>query len=257
MPNRSFRLAPGFFLAMLMIAAPAFAEAVAPDDLESQAMKELALAPGDLTTGVLPTPATVRLRVEQVKNPIRPLAYRLGVSVQPYTPSGSLRVSDLAPYDLKSAGTTAMVALEAQWLPFLFSNTPGLMAGGFASVGYAQSSLDLRSPTGATIENTRLNSIKTQLGASASYQLPRSPLWSVHANLGVGRLTVIQSSASSFADVSTSLWFGSLGASLERSIVPNFSVYLASDFRAPVSGSAEGADVPRHNVLLGFLGNFD
>ena len=229
----------------------------ARDNLEAQATHELMLGPGDLTTGVLPTPATVRSRIEDVKNPVHPIVYRLGVSVQPYTPAGTVQVSDLAPYDLKSAGTTAMVALEGQWLPFKFVNMSGLMAGVFASVGFAQSTLDLRSPTGAAIDNTKLNAIKAQLGATAAYQIPESPLWSVHGNLGLGRLTVIQSSTSSFANMSTSLWFASLGASVERALMPNVSVYVAYDFRAAVSGSSDGADVSRHNVLLGLLGNFE
>lgn len=238
-------------------ATAAVPEAAPSENLESQAVKELMLPPEDLTTGVLPTPATVRSRIEEVKNPIRPLAYRFGVSLQPYEPAGSFQIASLAPYNLSAAGTQPMVAIEGQWLPVSFKNIDGFLAGGFASLGYAQNKLDLRSPTGAALDNTKLQTIKAQAGLTASYQLPSSPLWSFHGNLGAGRLTVIQSSSEAFANLSSSLWFASLGVSVERSLLPNLSVFVGYDYRTPISRSPEGLDVPRHNVLLGFLGNFE
>jgi hypothetical protein len=173
-----------------------------------------------------------------------------------------MNVGNLAPYDLSQAGTNAMVGLEGQWLPFHdVSNVAGLDLGAFASVGYAQFDLALRSPAGLSLDETKLHVIKAQVGATASYQLPKSPLWSVHGNAGIGRLMAIQSSEAAYANASWSVNFASLGLTAERSLAeilsPNFSVYAGYDFRLAVSRSTEGADVPRHNVLLGFLGNFE
>lgn len=232
-------------------------QVVAPEVLETQADQELVLKKGELSTGVLPTPATVRSRVEEVKNPVKPLLYRLGVSVQPFQPKGSLQVGDLVPYDTSALGTNAMFALEGQWLPLKFVNTPGLDAGGFISVGYAQFNVALRSPAGISLENTRLNVIKIQGGATVSYQLPKSPLWSVHGNVGLGRLLEIQSSGAQYANTSTAVNFVSLGGAGERSLLPNLSAYAAYDFRLALDRSTSGADVPMHNVLVGFLGNFE
>lgn len=230
---------------------------VAPEVLENQATKELMLPKEDLSQGVLPTPATVRSRVEDVKNPIRPLEYRLGVSLQPFTPKGTMPVGDLIPYDLSDAGTNAMVAIDGQWLPIGFADVPGLEAGAFASVGYAQFDLALRAPTGLRLADTKLHAIKAQIGATASYQLPKSPLWSLHGNLGVGRMQLIQASPVSYANASSAVNFASLGVAAERSLLPKLSVYAGYDFRLALNRSSEGADVSNHNVLLGFLGNFE
>jgi hypothetical protein len=230
---------------------------IAPEVLENQATKELMLPKEDLSQGVLPTPATVRSRVEDVKNPIRPLEYRLGVSLQPFTPKGTMAVGDLIPYDLSDAGTNAMAAIDAQWLPLSFENVAGLEAGAFASVGYAQFDLALRAPTGLRLEDTKLHAIKAQIGATASYQLPKSPLWSLHGNLGVGRMQLIQASPVSYANASSAVNFASLGVAAERSLLPKLSVYAGYDFRLALNRSSEGADVANHNVLLGFLGNFE
>ena len=231
-------------------------QVVAPEVLENKATQELMLPKEDLTTGVLPTPATVRSRVDEVQNPIRPLVYRVGVSVQPFTPKGEMQVGDLQKYDMSTIGTGAMFALEGQWLPILFTNTPGLAAGPYASIGFAQFNLELRSPTGLQLDGTKLNVIKAQLGVTTSYQLPKSPLWSLHGSLGVGRLTVIQSSDISYANSSSAINYGSLGISAERSLLPKLSVFAAYDLRLTLEKAA-GADVPNHNVLLGFLGNFE
>ena len=233
----------------------------APEQLENQAVKELLLPKEDLSTGVLSTPATVRSRVEQVKNPVRPLAYRLGVSFQPFTPQGTMPVGDLVPYDLSQAGMGAMVAIEGQWLPFVTTVT-GLQAGAFASVGFAQFNLALRSPAGISIDSTKLSIVKFQLGGTASYQLPRSPLWSAHGSVGLGRLMEIQSSpSSSYANSSEYVDFASLGLTAERSLMSlglsGFSVYVGYDLRLALNRSTAGADVPNHSVLLGLLGNFE
>jgi hypothetical protein len=232
-------------------------QVIAPEVLENQATKELSLPPEDLSTGVLPTPATVRSRVEAVKNPVRPLAYRLGVSLQPFTPKGTMNVGQLAPYDMSQAGTNPMLAVEGQWLPLMISSVPGLQVGAFTSIGYAQFNLDLRSPTGASIGDTKLHAIKVQVGGTASYQLPRAPLWSVHGNVGAGRLVDIQSSTTSYANSSSSVNFASLGVAAERSLLPNLSAYAGYDLRLALNRTTEGADVPNHNVLLGLLGNFE
>lgn len=232
-------------------------QVVAPEILENQATQELILPPKDLSTGVLPTPSTVRTRVEGVHNPVGTLPYRFGVSLQPFSPNGQMTIGGLAPYDLSGVGWGVMPALEGQWLPFKFSNVPGLQAGFFASAGYAQFNVNLRSPAGIPLDGTKLHVIKAQAGATASYQLPRAPLWSVHGNLGLGRLMEIQSSESQYANASTSTLFASAGLDAERSLLPNLSVYAGYDFRLAVDRSTAGADVPMHNVLLGFLGNFE
>jgi hypothetical protein len=232
-------------------------EVVAPEVLESRAVHELMLPKDDLSVGVLPTPATVRSRVEEVTNPARPLEYRLGISIQPFSPKGSMPVTDLAPYNLADAGTNPMFAIEGQWLPLTFENVAGLKAGPFVSLGYAQFDLALRSPTGVQLEDTKLHAIKAQLGATASYELPQSPLWSLHGNLGVGRLQLIQSSASAAANTSSAINFASLGLSLERSLSTNFSAYVGYDLRLALNRITEGADVPNHNFLIGLLGNFE
>ena len=233
-------------------------QVVAPEVLENQATKELLLPKEDLSTGVLPTPATVRSHVEEVRNPVRPLAYRLGVSLQPFSPKGTMPVGDLTPYDLSQVGTNAMIAVEGQWLPLTIMNVPGLQAGAFASLGYAQFNVSLRSPAGISLDDTKLHIVKVQFGGTASYQLPRSPLWSLHGNLGLGRLMEIQSSgASSYANASETVDFASLGLNAERSLLPTLSVYAGYDFRLALSRSTVGADVPNHSVLLGFFGNFE
>ena len=232
-------------------------EVVAPEVLENQAMKELMLPKEDLSTGVLPTPATVRSRIETLENPVHPLEYRLGVSIQPFTPKGTMPVTDLMPYDLEAAGTGAMFALDGQWLPLHFEKVSGLEAGPFVSIGYAQFNLALRSPTGVQLENTKLHAIKVQLGATASYQLPNSPLWSVHGNLGIGRLQLIQSSSAAYANTSSAMNFVSFGVAGERALSANLSVYLGYDLRLALSRATEGADVPNHNFLVGVLGNFE
>lgn len=230
---------------------------VDPEDLSIQAMKELTLPSEDLTTGVLPTPATVRSRIEEVRSPIRPLAYRLGLSIQPYEPKGQMSVGTLAPYDISVVGTQPMVALEGQWLPFNITSIPGLQAGLFASLGYAQHTVNLRSPTGATLEDTVLHSLKAQAGVTGSYQLPKSPRWSAHGNLGVGRLSTIQASTSSYANSSSSSWFASLGLAAERNLIPNLSAYIGYDLRIRLASDGGGSDLPAHNILIGFLGNFE
>jgi hypothetical protein len=90
-----------------------------------------------------------------------------------------------------------------------------------------------------------------------SYQLPKSPLWSVHGNVGVGRLLLIQSSSVSFANTSSGVNFASLGVSAERSLLSKLSVFGGYDLRVALARVTSGADVPNHNFLIGFLGNFE
>ncbi len=237
-------------------------KAIAPEALENQAMKELAVPKKDLSVGILPTPATVRLHVEEVKNPVRPLAYRLGVSIQPLTLNGTMTVGSLTPYDLSKIGTNAMVALDGQWLPLEISSVPGLQVGAFVSFGYAQFNYQLRSPAGVSLDDAKLQAVKAQFGPTASYQLPRSPLWSLHGNVGLGRLLELQSSpTSAAANTSETTDFASLGTAAERSLLSmglsNLSVYLGYDFKLLLSRSTPGADVPSHSLLVGFLGNFE
>ena len=234
---------------------------VAPlETLEARAAKELVLPKDDRSTDLLQTPATVRSKVEEVANPLRPLEFLLGVSVQPFSPKGSMPVTDLAPYNLSDAGTNAMIAIDGQWLPLEFEGASGLKSGlksgVFVSVGYAQFNLALRSPTGVQLEDTKLHAIKAQLGLTASYQLPKAPLWSAHGNLGIGRLQLIQSSTASSQNASSAIGFASVGAAAERRLSKAFSVYGGYDFRFALARTSDGADVSNHNWLIGFLGNF-
>lgn len=228
-----------------------------PVSLRDQAQSELQLAPADVSAGVMPTPATVRSRIEPVRSPVRPLAYRLGVSVQPFQPEGTMSVAGSAPYELSVLGNRPMVALEGQWLPLTFDRLPNTRLGIYASIGYAQHTMDLKSPSGVAMENTQVHSMKMQSGITASYQLPRDSKWSLHGLAGAGRWNTVQSSTSSYANQSTSLNFAALGANVERSFFEGLSGFAGYEYRSAFRVDAEGASIPRDNYLVGFLGNFE
>ena len=169
-----------------------------------------------------------------------------------------MRLGDLQPYDLSALGTRPMLSLEAQWLPLnLDSLQPGLQAGVFSSVGYAQHQVNLRSPTGSTLDNTQLHTLKAQLGGEARLRLPGASPWSLQAKAGLGRLNEIQSSSSSIANQSTALTFVSLGLGGEYALLERVSGFAGYEFRAPVQSDDSGASLPRHNLMVGFLGNFE
>ncbi|MEK7358714.1 MAG: hypothetical protein AAB250_19875 [Bdellovibrionota bacterium] len=248
-------------LIFIVINAPtsfaATTSAKMPTSLRDQAASELKLAPADVSGTVMPTPATVRSRVEAVKSPIAPLAYRLGVSLQPLTPEGTMSVAGSAPYELSVLGSRPMVALEGQWLPLTFERIPRARFGAYASLGYAQHTMDLKSPSGAAMENTQVHSTKMQTGLSSSWQLPRDSKWSLNGQLGLGRWNTVQSSTSSYANQSTSLSYSALGANVERSFFEGLSGYAGYEYRSVVRADADGATLPRDNFMVGFLGHFE
>ncbi|MES2965115.1 MAG: hypothetical protein V4760_14615 [Bdellovibrionota bacterium] len=252
-------------VAALTISTAALAETKAtattngkvPTSLRDRATTELQLAPADVSDDVMPTPATVRSRIEPVKSPIRPLAYRIGVSLQPFQPQGTMSVGGSTPYELSVLGTRPMVAVEGQWLPLAFARAPGARFGLYTSAGYAQHTMDLKSPVGTTMENTQVHSMKLQGGLTSSWQLPRDSKWSLHGLAGVGRWNTVQSSTSSFANQSTSLTYSALGANVERSFFEGLSGFAGYELRSVMRADADGASIPRDNYMVGFLGNFE
>lgn len=244
-----------------VVSSPALAasssKAKLPTSLRDQANSELQLRPADVSAGVMPTPATVRSRIEPVKSPLRPLAYRLGVSIQPFQPEGRMSVAGSTPYELSVLGTRPMVAIEGQWLPFAFERLPGTRVGFYTSIGYAQHTMDLKSPIGTAMENTQVHSMRFQGGLTTSWQLPRDSRWSLHAQAGAGRWNTVQSSTSSYANQSASLTYAALGANVERSFFEGVSGYAGYEYRSVLRSDAEGATIPRNNYVIGLLGNFE
>jgi hypothetical protein len=224
--------------------------------IATQADDELEISKDEQSTQILPSPATVQIHVEPVPNPIQRPKFRVGLFVQPYRPQGTMQVSTLQPYDLGTLSTQPMVILETRWLPVRPEAWHGVSFGLYGSAGYAQNSVDLKSPIGFAIEKTHLASIKAQVGLTSSWRPFGDSGWSFDLNAGAGSLQSAQSSSSSYADHTTSLLFASLGLGIERNITERWSIAAGYDNRSPIRGADEGAAIPRDNFLLGLMGNF-
>lgn len=219
----------------------------------SEAEKELVVSQKEQTATVLPTPATVRSRIEKVSSPISFTAMQMGLSVQPYQPVGTSAVSGLQPYDLGGLGTRPMGALDLRWLPF--EPTTGLLLGGFGSIGYTNHVVSLRTPTGEELKDTKVHTVKSVLGAAVEYHFARSQRWSVAGLVGAGRLDSVQSGSSSRANESKNLTFLNLGTALQNRLTERLTAYGQYDYRSPLAGDST-LGIQKHNFMVGFLGSF-
>lgn len=223
--------------------------------LRQVAENELAASAAQNSSAALPTPATVRSKVLPLQEPITYSAVQMGLSAQNFQVTGQGQVEGLEPYDLGALGTQPMFGLDVRWLPLALRDRSHILFGGFVSFGYAQRSLNLRTPTGSALENSKLTSIKSVIGATTEYHLPQSPQWSLAGNLGFGRLDVVQSSSSSFANQSRALNMGVAGVQLQNRIFQRFSVWAGYEYWRPVGATLE-LSVQQHQAMLGFLGSF-
>lgn len=227
-----------------------------PQALQEAASTELVIPEKEKSAEVVPTSATVTLKVEPVANPIVYSAFQLGVSVQAIKPVGQGTVEGLEPYDLGALGSKPMASVDFRWMPFEIEAVPNMNFGAFASVGYSQHKLDLKSPIGQTIDNTRLHTMKTQAGVAANWHLARAPRWSATGLLGGGRMDAIQSSNSSLASRSSTLPFASAALQGEYRLLDRWSLTAGYEYRQPLRNETAEMGMQRHNLLVGFLGSF-
>lgn len=224
--------------------------------LALQAAQELTVASEEKSKVVMASPATVSTRVEAVSDPILRPSFRLGLSVQAYRPQGSVEVATGSSYEAGVVGTLPMVGAEARWLPIRPSVWPGASIGAFLGASFTQAGIDLRSPTGQRLDDTKLNSTKAQGGATIAWRPARANLWSLHGFLGAGRLITSQTSSSAFANSTASLDFVLSGLGIERDFSDRWSigmVYENAGLLRPVDGATA---VPRNALRLTWMGNF-
>ena len=223
-----------------------------------QAFKELAIAPEDQSEEIKATPATVITNVEAVKSPVPPPSFAIDFALEPYRPSGRLKLAGYVPYELDSLGTRPMPSLAFRWVPFNVETENWFASFGLSVAGaFTQYAVDLRSPTGERLRDTRLSALRWQGGLVGTLRASADSPWGVRAEGGVGELNLVQSSAVSIANHSAKVTFASLGIYGERRIWSRLSAFAGLDYRIPVGSTPTEIEVSSSNFKLGISGDFN
>lgn len=220
------------------------------------AESELALSPEDKTPSIVETPATVRLSVAPVVNPMSWPSFELGVSVQSIQPRGVMRLPGMEAYNLDGLAARPMMALEFRWLPIQLASDHPVSFGMFSSLGYAEHTLSIVSPAGVRLENTVLRSIKLQIGGAALWKYSLGSPWALRGELGAGQFSVAQSSTSSYANQSATETFASAALFGEYHFWERFAFFTGLDYRTPVRGEPDEIVLQRMNIMAGLTGGF-
>lgn len=228
--------------------------------IASTASAELTVEKSDLSSGVLPTPGTVRSAIAPVVDPVSRPVFEAGLSLQSYQPAGRMKLPSMEPFDLGTIPAGPMLALEVRWLPLHFAApfapSQPLSFGPFMSVGYSALPVKLSTPSGAPITKTELHLLKAEAGGALAWQPAERSPWGARFELGGGQLTETQASSSSYANHSAALLFASAGLYGERRFMERLTVFLGYDHRVPLRGEPDEITLQRSNILAGLTGGF-
>ena len=224
--------------------------------LAGQANTELVIQPEDRSSNVVVSSATVSSKVDQVENPIDHPQFSVELSLQPYTPKGRAQLTGTQPQTLEATNAPPMPALDLRWVPLSFEAAPLYHFGLFGSVGYIQNTIKISTPTGASVDDAKLNTMKTQFGLAGDWSRDPKSRWNLRAQLGGGVMNAVQSSASSYANGSTSLGFYSAGLFFEYQIIDRVAVSVGYDYRAASGTETPDLLIQKNNFILGVSGGF-
>lgn len=238
------------------------------EGLAIKAIEELEIPASEQSSDLLPTPATVRSRVEPVRSPVRRAEFEMGLSFQMYEPSGRSEAVGFDTIDLGRLGSQPLVSLDFRWLPIQFESVAGLSLGSLFSVGYARHPFRVKPPAGTEAGDAHLHTLKTQIGAIGTYTfsgtfsgvLPGSRPWSASLQGGVGRLGGTQSAETATLNQSAQIWYTYAGASIEKDVFNDWRAWLGYENRFPIERASNPSEMvlsmQRSGWLVGVMGSF-
>lgn len=217
------------------------------------AIDEITLPETVFTENSNASAATVVISHDEITSPLQYDGVQLGVFVQNYQPMGSGRLISVGEYDFSALSPQAMFGLQLRTMPWGIKSLGAPQLGLVLTGGYAQHKPDIQTPSGASLERTRLDSTLVLFGGSAEWQLMnRFRAVSLALDIAAGRMDVSQSSANGIADISDRLWLASFGASA-RYRFHNTWAWLGYERRMPIYRGESRLGVQDNTISLGLL----
>jgi hypothetical protein len=214
-------------------------------DFKQMATQEIAapMTPSsDEAPAVRTSAATVTTQSLIEEDPIQYAHFELGMSATPYRPQGEVPLTGLGNYNLHRVSESILWGLEGRYLPWSIGGLTNWHWGFRLGAQYSKQSVHLAGPTGNSLGKTEVNSLISNLWLSSSYGFRWSHLWGWNLDVGPSRLDLIQTSASTLANQSDSLWLLMLqsGPSIKAG---RWDLQLNYQYRTPFrrSGWAEMA----------------
>lgn len=167
------------------------------------------VSPSTQNTAVNVSAATVQTKSLIPEDPVHYEHFQVGFSASPYRPQGLVPLTGMSSYDLSQASESLLWGIEGRMLPWRISQWGNLGLGFRANVQFSKQSIHLVGPTGNSLGGTELNSLISSVWFSVNMPI-RSLQWlSWNADLGPSRLDLIQTSETTLANQSDSLWLTS------------------------------------------------
>lgn len=202
---------------------------------------------------VLPSAATVRAEVNPTQSVIARSALRFTFLFEPYQPNGTATLGSGQKLSYNDLPTSVLGQVDLRWLPFDAGDIRGrpVVVGGYVAGGYARQTVPLVAPSGFRYDDVALNTLRFEAGATTGLTLGQK--WNLEGRLGVGRLSVIQTSK--YSDVVGSFERPYLVGALDLAyhVWPRFAFVGSVARRTPIGDGSGALAFDPLTVSGGFL----
>lgn len=211
-------------------------------------LKEPKLAEPSMTRDEMPSPATVRAEISDVRPAIRRQALRLDLTFEPYQARGVGQMSAGQTIDYAQVDSTVLLQADLRAMPMAVGRA---VLGGYAAVGFAQSKIPLVAPTGFRYDDVKLNSLRLELGAVTGFNLGEQT--NLELRLGVGRHALIQTSQYSNVVANSAQPYLVGAADLTYHFNNRLGAVASFAHREPIGGGSGSIAFDAVNVGAGLL----